>query len=191
MSCAAVVLGGSAGSVVLLEALLGALPPAFPVPLLLVVHLHASDEGGFSAHMARSCRLPVIEPCDKEIILAGHVYTAPANYHMLVERDGRISLSVDERVHWSRPAIDVLFETAAAAWGRGLVAVLLSGASSDGTAGLAAVRAAGGHTLAQDPATAESPFMPAAAIAAGVVDEMLRPDRMAVRLVELVKGGVA
>lgn len=190
MNCAAVVLGGSAGSVEVLEQLLGALPADLPVPALMVVHLHASDDGGLSAHLARYSRLPVIEPCDKETLLAGHVYTAPASYHMLVERDGGIALSVDERVLWSRPAIDVLFESAASAWGSGLVALLLSGASHDGTAGLAAVRAGGGYTLVQDTGTAESTFMPAAAIAAGVVDEVLRPARMAGRLVELARGGL-
>ncbi len=98
MNCEAVVLGGSAGSVEVLEQILGTLPADLPVPLLLVVHLHVRDEGGLSAHLARYSRLPVIEPCDKEILLAGRVYTAPANYHMLVERNGRIALSVDERV---------------------------------------------------------------------------------------------
>ncbi|MBA4370171.1 MAG: chemotaxis protein CheB [Coriobacteriaceae bacterium] len=166
-------MGGSAGGVGALDVILSALSRDFALPVLAVQHLHPSDDGSFARHMADAARLPVVEACDKERIERGCLYTAPANYHMLVERDGTISLSVDEPVNWSRPSIDVLFDSAALAWGEGVVAVILSGANADGVEGMRSVKAAGGFTIAQDPADAESRVMPQAAIDAGVVDEVL------------------
>ncbi len=185
MSCAAIVMGGSAGGYTALATILAALPGNFAPPVLVVQHLHSSDDGSFAQNLAGTARVPVIEPCDKERIEGGRIYTAPANYHMLIERGGTISLSVDERVNWSRPSIDVLFESAARVWGADLIAVILSGASADGTNGLRAVKAAGGRTIAQDPASAETPFMPRMAIDSRVVDEALSPEGIANRLVEL------
>ncbi len=173
MSPGAIAIGGSAGSLKTLDIILAALPEDFALPLLVVQHLHPSDDGSFAAHLARAARLTVIEPCDKARIEPGRVYSAPANYHMLVEREGSIGLSIDERVNWSRPSIDVLFESAAQAFGPGLAAVILSGANADGAKGLRAVKAAGGLGLALDPKRAESPTMPLAAIALGGVDEVL------------------
>jgi len=151
----------------------------------VVQHLHPSDGGSFARHVARLTRLPVTEPCDKEEIKSGRVYVAPANYHMLFEQNGSIALSIDERVNWSRPSIDVLFESAAHAWGDGVIAVILSGANDDGTNGMRLVREAGGRTIAQDPGSAQAKFMPQAAIDAGVVDEVLGPEQIGQRLVEL------
>lgn len=168
-----VVIGGSAGGVEALSAILSVLPADFSLPVLAVQHLHSSDDGNFALHMDRATRLHVVEPCDKEQIEHGHVYTAPANYHMLMERDGTIGLSVDERVNWSRPSIDVLFESAALACGESVVAVILSGANTDGSKGICAIRKAGGLTVAQDPMCAETPIMPQAAIDTGAVDEVL------------------
>ena len=181
----AVLIGGSAGAVKALDVILAALPQDFALPVLVVQHLHPSDDGAFARHMARATRLPVVEPCGGERIEHGHVYTAPANYHMLLERDATIGLSVDERVNWSRPSIDVLFESAAHAWGEAVVAVILSGANADGAKGMCAVKAAGGLTIAQDPASAETPVMPQAAIDAGAVDEVLRTDEVGPRLAAL------
>lgn len=181
----AIVIGGSAGGVKALAALLAALPNDFALPILAVQHLHRSDDGAFVTHMASLTRLPVIEPCDKARIVPGRLYTAPANYHMLVERDGTIALSIEERISWSRPSIDVLFESAVGAWGGALIAVILSGANTDGVKGMAMVKAAGGLTMAQDPAEAASRIMPQAAIAAGVVTEVLRAAEIGRRLVEL------
>lgn len=181
----AVVIGGSAGGVEALSVILSNFPMEFALPILAVQHLHPSDKGSFVSHIARMATLPVIEPCDKEKIECGRIYTAPANYHMLVERDWTVSLSVDERVNWSRPSIDVLFESAALAWEEALVAVILSGANADGTKGMRAVREAGGLTIAQDPAGAKYPFMPKAAIDAGVVDEVLSPEYIRLWLIEI------
>ena len=183
----AVVIGGSAGGVEALSIVLSEFPADFPLPILVVQHLHPSDNGSFVSYVARMVCLPVLEPCDKERIECGCIYTAPANYHMLVERDGTISLSVDERVNWSRPSIDVLFESAALAWGGAVVAVILSGANSDGTKGMQALREAGGLTIAQDLATAEYPVMPKSAIDAGVVNEVLSPEGIRRRLIGIGK----
>jgi len=180
----AVVTGGSAGGVEALCAILSALSSNFPLPVLVVQHLHASDDGAFASHLARATGKRVVEPCDKERIEAGRVYAAPANYHMLVEKDGTISLSVDERVNWSRPSIDVLFESAARAWGQALIAVILSGASDDGAQGMRAIKAAGGLTIAQDPACAQMPLMPQSAIDAGGVDETLGLEEIGKRLID-------
>ena len=114
---------------------------------------------------------------------------APANYHMLVEKDGAIALTVDERVNWSRPSIDVLFESAARVWGKSLIAVILTGANADGAKGMQAVWKAGGHTIAQDPASARIPVMPQAAIDTGAVDEVLRLEEIGPRLADLGANG--
>ena len=181
----AVVIGGSAGGVEGLTAIFAALPSDFELPVLVVQHLHPSDDGAFARHLALITRLPVVEPCDKERIERGRVYAAPANYHMLVDRNGTISLSVDEKVNWSRPSIDVLFESAAIAWGEAVIAVLLSGASADGAKGMRSVREAGGLTIAQDPDDAGYPFMPQSAIDAGGVGEILGLKEIGQRLIEL------
>jgi two-component system chemotaxis response regulator CheB len=181
----AIVIGGSAGGVEALQVILQALPKDFALPVLVVQHLHPSDDGSFALHVATLTRLPVVEPCDKARIEPGCVYTAPANYHMLVERDGTISLSVEERVNWSRPSIDVLFESAALAWGEAVIAVILSGANADGVKGMIAVKEAGGLTIAQDPAEAWSRIMPQAAIDAGAVVSVLRADEIGRLLAKL------
>lgn len=122
--------------------------------------------------------LPVREPDDKEPLAPGVVYVAPPGYHLLVERDATFSLSVDEAVNFSRPSLDVLFESAADALGASLVGVVLSGASDDGAAGLAAIARAGGVTIVQAPASAEVPTMPEAALAALTPHHILPPERI-------------
>jgi two-component system chemotaxis response regulator CheB len=181
----AVVVGGSAGGLKALVDILSEIPAHFGLPVLVVQHLHASDGGALARHLARETSLPVVEPCDKERIEPGCVYVAPADYHMLVERSGTIALSVEERVNWSRPSIDVLFESAASAWGRSVIAIILSGANSDGAKGAQAVKAAGGLVIAQDADEAQHPFMPRAAIDARVVDEVLRAKEIGRRVAEL------
>ena len=181
----AIVIGGSAGGVEGLTAIFAALPADFELPVLVVQHLHPSDDGAFARHLARVTRLTVVEPCDKERIERGRVYAAPASYHMLVDRNGSISLSVDEKVNWSRPSIDVLFESAAIALGEAVVAVLLSGASVDGAEGMHAVREAGGLTIAQDPEDAEYPLMPQSAIDVQAADKVLQAEEIGRLLAEL------
>jgi len=185
----AVVIGGSAGGFQALSVLLSLLPADFPAPILVVQHLHSSDGGALAEHLGRLAKLKVVEPCDKERITPGRVYVAPANYHMLVEREGDISLSTEERVNWSRPSIDVLLQSAARAWGEDLIAIILSGANSDGAQGLEAVKAAGGLTIAQNPAEASYGIMPQAAIDTGSVELVMGAAEMARCLQDLVIGG--
>ncbi len=163
---AAVVIGASAGAIDALSAILPALPADYPLPVLIVVHIPRDRESMLAEIFATRCRLPVKEAEDKEEILGGTVYFAPPDYHLLVEPDFTISLSSDVAVLYSRPSIDVLFESAADAYGDRLAAAILTGASADGAAGMRAVCAAGGRGYAQSPATAECGTMPAAALAA-------------------------
>ena len=181
----AVVMGGSAGGFKAFSAIVDALPVDFSLPVLLVQHLHRDDDGAFAGHLDAASQLPVIEPCDKEPIVGGHVYIAPAGYHILVEQNGTIALSTEEKVNWSRPSIDVLFESAARKWGERVIAVILSGTSSDGTAGIRAIKAGGGLTIAQMPDSAEYPFMPQMAIDSGTVDEVLTIEKIIARIVGL------
>ena len=166
-----VVIGTSAGGLKALERVLGGLPPEFPVPIVAVQHRSRESEA-FASVMQSLVKLPVDEAEDKEPLAAPHVYVAPPDYHLLLE-PGRLALSTDEPVSFSRPSIDVLFESAADAYGPSVLAVLLTGANQDGTRGLSRIRAAGGYAIVQDPMTAESPEMPAAAISSGAVDRVL------------------
>ena len=136
----------------------------------------AQHRGVISTELARllgaHCALPVTEADDNEPVVAGRVYVAPPDYHLLVE-PGRLALSVDEPVRFSRPSIDVLFESAADAYGARALGVVLTGANDDGAAGLARIKQRGGGAVVQDPAEAERPEMPAAALAATEVDAVL------------------
>ena len=160
----AVVIGTSAGAVEALSVILPALPREFRLPVIVVVHVPA-DKRSVMAELFRSkCQLDVLEAEDKEPIVGGRIYFAPPNYHLLVEVDRALSLSSDEPVLFSRPSIDVLFESAAEAYGPGLIAIVLTGANHDGASGLRAIVDAGGVAVVQDPATAFMPTMPEAAI---------------------------
>lgn len=181
----AIVIGGSAGGGVTISEILSMFPCDFPVPILVVQHLHPSDGDSFAQHLARSTPLRVVVPCDKQRFEPGCVYVAPSNYHMLVEREGTVALSIDERVNWSRPSIDVLFESAAHACGARLIAVILSGANHDGAHGMRTVKECGGLTIAQSADSAESPVMPQAAIDASDPDYIESPEDIARLLIEL------
>jgi two-component system chemotaxis response regulator CheB len=176
-----VVVGTSLGGMRALEILLGGLSSDFALPIAIVQHRSAQWEGQKSqlaALLQAHCALPVVEAGDKEPLAGGHVYLAPADYHLLVD-DGALALSVDARVLHSRPSIDVLFESAAEAYRDGVLAVLLTGANADGTAGAKRIKQKGGRVIVQDPAQAESPIMPQAAITAGVVDQVLPLEEIA------------
>jgi len=162
----AVVIGASAGAVEALLTILPDLPRAFPIPLFVVVHVPPDRRNVLAPLLEARCRIAVKEAEDKETITGGVVYVAPSDYHMLLEEDFSIALSSDELVNFSRPAIDVLFESAADAYGAGLMGAILSGANQDGAAGLAAVAKAGGFPIVEDPAGAYAPQMPGFALAA-------------------------
>ncbi len=177
-----VVVGTSAGGLRALERIFGSLPAEFPVPIVAVQH-RSKDSELFATIMQGMVALPVREAEDKETFDAPGIYLAPPDYHLLVEPDGRLALSTDEPVSFSRPSIDVLFESAADAYGAGVLGVLLTGANHDGTRGLTRIRAAGGVAIVQDPTTAESPEMPSAAIASGAADTVLPLSEIARELV--------
>jgi len=165
-ACKAVVIGASAGAVQALLDILPALPAEGRVIVLVAVHVPADRSNALIPLLQTRCRASLKEAEDKEPALPGQVYFAPSDYHLLVEQDGSLALSSDEPVHHARPSIDVLFESAADAWGDALVGVILTGANADGARGLAAIHAAGGEALVQAPAEAAAPTMPAAALAA-------------------------
>jgi len=162
----AVVIGASVGAIEALSVILPSLPAEFPSPVLVVVHVPADKKSILAELFNPRCAMRVKEAEDKEMIERGTIYFAPADYHLLVEPDFSISLSSDEPVHYSRPSVDVLFETAADAYGDGLVGVILTGANSDGAQGLKAVGNSGGIALVQARDTAEGKAMPAAALTA-------------------------
>ena len=169
----AVVLGGSSGGLEALTQILRSLPAGFPLPLIVAQHLHPLQDATFCSRLNADTPLIVKEAEEKERVVAGNVYFAPPNYHLLLEKNRTFSLSVDERVHYSRPAIDVLFESAAEVYRAGLIGVILSGANQDGAQGLKRIKAYGGLAIVQDPATAQTGYMPAAAIAAVAADYIL------------------
>lgn len=161
----AIVIGGSAGVLEVLRVLLAGLPQAIGIAVVIVVHLPEHVPGMLHQVLSMASPLPMRQAQDKEPLAPGTIYFAPPGYHLLVEADGHFALSVDEPVHYSRPAIDVLFESASDAFGARLLGILLTGASQDGAAGLKAIHDAGGVTLVQAPDSAEAPMMPAAALA--------------------------
>lgn len=162
----AVVVGASWGALRALRKLLSGLPSTFELPMIIVPH-RGRDSEHLLADLLEDCsHMPVSEVEDKDVIEPGHVYLAPANYHLLVDDDAHFSLSTDEPVRYSRPSIDVTFESVADVYGPRSVGVVLTGANEDGSRGLRRIADRGGLALVQDPATAESPLMPTAAIKA-------------------------
>ena len=159
----AVVIGASAGAVDALGSLLPVLPADARTPFLVVVHIPASKPSLLPEIFGARCALPVRQPFDKQPIAPG-IWIAAPDYHLLVELDRSFSMALDEPVNYSRPSIDVLFESAAEVYGSALTAVVLTGASRDGARGARRVREAGGLVLVQDPADAEVDVMPRAAI---------------------------
>jgi len=173
-----IVVGTSTGGLAALQVLLPGLSEEFPFPLVVVQHRSKAPGSRLCAFLQKSSRLPVREPEDKEPILPGHVYLAPSDYHLLVEK-GNFALSTEAPVYFARPSVDVLFEAAADAYGGQVVGVILTGANGDGARGLARVKAAGGLAVVQEPSTAQAREMPEAAIAATTVDRILPLREMA------------
>jgi two-component system, chemotaxis family, protein-glutamate methylesterase/glutaminase len=160
----AVVIGASAGGFEALMAILKDLPPAYPMPLVAVLHLPDNHESRLPELFGYRLALQVREARDKESLAPGTLYFAPSGYHLSIENDCSFSLSCEDRVSYARPSIDVLLASAADAYGPSLAGVLLTGANFDGAAGLAGIQVAGGLTIVQDPACAEVPTMPEAAL---------------------------
>jgi two-component system chemotaxis response regulator CheB len=185
----AVVIGGSAGSVDALSVLLPAFDAACGVMIAVVVHLPRERPSRLAEIFSLKCRVRVVEAEDKQPIAPGVVYIAPPDYHLLVDKGPQLSLAADELVHYSRPSIDVLFESAADAYGSMLLGVILSGANDDGAAGLLAVARAGGLTLVQRPDQAASAAMPRAALKAVPESGVMGLTEMA-QVLGAIRGGI-
>ena len=160
----AIVIGTSAGGMEALAQIIPKLPANFPVPIIIVQHISPHSENYITVYLNKLSKLKVKEADEKEVVKAGTVYLAPPNYHLLIELDKTLSLATSERVSYARPSIDILFETAAEAYGRWLIGVLLTGANHDGAKGLLKIHNFGGVTIVQNPATAEVNMMPQSAL---------------------------
>ena len=160
----AVVIGASAGGFEALLAVLKGLPAAYPMPLVAVLHLPENHDSRLAELFGYRLSLAVREARDKETLRPGVLYFAPPGYHLLIEADRSFSLSCEERVSYARPSIDVLFDSAADAYGKSLAGILLTGANYDGASGLSGMQIAGALTIVQDPASAEIATMPEAAL---------------------------
>ncbi|TKK67392.1 chemotaxis protein CheB [Ilyomonas limi] len=173
------VIGGSSGSFDVLLYLLARLQPLDAAAIVIVLHRKSGYDTALIEVFSYRTGITVKEVDEKEPMLPGFIYVAPANYHLLIEKDYTFSLDVSERINYSRPSIDVCFETAAEAFGQKLFGILLSGSNIDGTHGLETIRQFGGTTIVQNPQTAESPFMPQQAINNGAADYVLEPEGIA------------
>ena len=179
-----VVVGTSYGGLQALSVLLGGLPADFEPAVVVVQHRSRDSDDTLSRLLGDRTPLPVVEVDDKDAIEAGHVFIAPPDYHLLVEGE-TFALSTEAPVAFSRPSIDVLFESAAEALGERVIGVLLTGANADGAAGLVRIKQRGGYAIVQDPETAVGRAMPAAGVATAVVDVVLPLERIAGHLVRI------
>lgn len=160
----AVVIGGSAGSFRVVMQIVNSLPKNLQVPVIICLHRLKSARTGFVETLRIKTNLPVVEPFDKDPVLPGRIYVAPANHHLMIESDGTFSLSVEEPFNHSRPSIDLTFFSAAEYWKENLLGLILSGANFDGAFGLGRIRKNGGLTIIQDPIESEVPVMPESCI---------------------------
>ena len=180
-----IVAGASAGGLNALTTILSPLPADYSMPILIVQHLSPLSDNFWIEKITKDCRLKIKEAEEKENIEKGTIYMAPSNYHLLVEPDNTLSLSAEEKVNFSRPSIDVLFETASDAFRKNVIGILLTGASQDGALGMKKIKENGGTTVVQDPGTAENPYMPDSAIRTAEIDYILSLEGIAKLLLNL------
>ncbi|MBF0458141.1 MAG: chemotaxis protein CheB [Nitrospirae bacterium] len=184
----AVVIGASAGGLDALKTLLTHLPNDFSLPIAVVLHLHRNTKGELINVLQKGTRLNVNYAQDKKRIQKGYLYIAPPDYHLLIEDDKTLSLSVDEPVNYSRPSIDVLFESASDAFREHVIGIILTGANRDGSMGLKRIKERGGTAIVENPQSAEYSEMPLAAIAETQSDYILDVDEIARKIYELLGG---
>ena len=182
-----IVIGVSAGGLNVMTKLLEDLPPNFSIPIVVVQHRSKDQRNLLEEIMQARCRIDIKQADEKEKPKAGMVYFAPADYHLLFEEDGCFSLSCDNPVNFSRPSIDILFETAADAFAKNVLAIILTGANNDGMNGLLKIKMKGGTTIAQKPASAEFSSMPQAAINANAVEYVMELAEIKTLLLGLAK----
>ena len=175
MSDFRVFIGGSAGSIAPLISILSRLPANFSPGITLVIHSNEDSKSTMTDVIANNCPLTVVEVSDKGQFKSNTIHVAPSGYHLYVENKKHFSLSVDKKVHFSRPSIDVLFTSAAEVFKKHCIAILLSGANEDGAQGLLNIKKHGGLTIAQSPASAQVNKMPQTAIDKGAAIKVLSP----------------
>ena len=183
----AIVIGTSAGGLYALSSLLEALPPDYPLPVIVVQHRYKDQKDLLEQILQSKCAIKIKQADEKEKIEKGVVYIAPPDYHLLIESDLTFSLSSDVLVSYSRPSIDVLFESAALAFGSQLIGVLLTGANRDGTDGLFTIKNSGGLTIAQSPVEAQFPYMPQSAIDKGGARFILTLAEIKKRFLDIIR----
>lgn len=181
----AIVIGTSFGGHEALKLILPQFEKGFPLPVIIVLHIGDHNNDSFITHLNDECKLEVKEAECNEPILPGTIYFAPPNYHLLTEDDFTFSLSTDEKLNFSRPSIDILFESAAWVYKKDLIGVVLTGANSDGAEGLKIIKDLGGKTIVQDSCSALSPAMPRAALKIAKPEIKLKLEEIAEKLIEL------
>jgi two-component system chemotaxis response regulator CheB len=170
MQYEAIVVGVSSGGLKALRLIFSVLPSDFVVPIIVVQHIGPRSENTWIKILNSSSNINIKEADEKEKVRTGHIYVAPSNYHLLIEKDKTFSLTIDERVNFARPSIDVLFESAAEVYREKLIGIILTGSNSDGAKGVKRIKDCGGLVIIQDPETAESSSMPSSALA------LIQPD---------------
>ncbi len=182
----AIVIGSSAGGIQALATVLSPLPKDFPLPIIIVQHLHPNSNSYLSRILQHHTQLQVKQADEKELILNSWVYIAPPGYHLLIEENRTFSLSIDKPVKYARPSVDVLFETAAYAYQEHLIGIILTGANNDGCDGVKKIKNMGGYIIVQDPKTAVASSMPEAAIGSTTVDKILPLFKIGEYLLQLI-----
>ena len=183
----AIVIGVSSGGMSAMKVMFSLLPKDFNIPIIIVQHINARSDSHWITLLNEKSNLHIKEADEKEKIESGNIYIAPPNYHLLIEKDKTFSLTIDQRVNFARPSIDVLFESAAEAYQNKLIGIVLTGSNNDGTNGIKRIKECGGLAIVQDPKTAESAYMPASAIAAIEPDYVLPLENIVELLIKMDK----
>ena len=186
----AVVIGVSAGGINALKVIFTNISENFKLPVIVVQHLHAHSDTFLANYLNSLSHLHIKEAEDKEQICAGTAYIAPANYHLLIEEDRTLSLNTDERVNYSRPSVDVLFNSAADVYGSKLIGIVLTGANDDGVTGMKRIKKYGGLTIVQDPKNAEVDYMPRSVLKEVPVDYVLTLEKIGILLGDIGKNNL-
>ena len=185
MSYEAIVIGVSSGGMKAMKIMFSHLPKGFKTPIIIVQHISAHSDSQWIQLLNDTYTIDIKEADEKEKIEDGKVYFAPPNYHLLIEKNRTFSLTIDKRVNYARPSIDVLFESAAEAYKNKLIGIILTGSNSDGTNGIKRIQECGGLAIVQDPKTAEAAYMPISAISAIQPDYILSLEDIIMLLIKL------
>ena len=182
-----IVIGVSSGGMNVMKIMFSLLPKDFNTPIIIVQHISPRSDNKWIKLLNEKSNLPIKEADEKEKIEKGNVYIAPPNYHLLIEKNKTFSLTIDERVNFARPSIDVLFDSAAEAYENKLIGIVLTGSNNDGTNGIKRIQEYGGLTIIQNPETAESAYMPKSAIVAIQPDYILSIEEIIKLLIKIDK----